>query len=369
MNMTGGDVQVNNELWIGVGNKSLGTMNLSGGTVNVGGIINVAAGFRWNNADDEQFLTEGVLNLSGDAELRGATMLVGGRNVEGDEGTGNGVVNQTGGSLFLTAGLEIGVGPPGLPGGSESSGIYNLSGGLLDMGGSDISFGAGDGEFEFTGGVLRNVANVNFSLANGGGALEPGASAGVTNINGDYFVAASTAALNIEIGGLVQGAEYDLLNVTGTATLAGILNVTLIGDGQPVGDTNGDGIVNIDDLNNVRNLFGTNDPGGDTNGDGMVNIDDLNNVRNNFGVMGSGFAPADGDVFEILTAGAGRVGEFDTENLPGLSPGLAWNVNYLANSVELEVLATPGAVPEPSALLLVASGVALLSLARRRLRR
>lgn len=60
------------------------------------------------------------------------------------------------------------------------------------------------------------------------------------------------------------------------------------GDGDPppvLGDTNGDGRVDIDDLNSVRNNFGSTKPGtpGDTNGDGRVDIDDSNNVRNNFG--------------------------------------------------------------------------------------
>jgi len=58
-----------------------------------------------------------------------------------------------------------------------------------------------------------------------------------------------------------------------------------------VGDTNGDGVVNIDDLNNVRNNFGAMGPAdGSLAGDafpfdGLVNIDDLNGVRNNFGAM------------------------------------------------------------------------------------
>jgi hypothetical protein len=49
-----------------------------------------------------------------------------------------------------------------------------------------------------------------------------------------------------------------------------------------LGDTNGDGVVDIDDLNNVRNSFGSTGLG-DTDGNGTVDIDDLNNVRNNFG--------------------------------------------------------------------------------------
>lgn len=52
------------------------------------------------------------------------------------------------------------------------------------------------------------------------------------------------------------------------------------------GDTDDDGDVDLDDLNNVRNHFGeSGDPVvGDTLPfDGVVNLDDLNNVRNSFG--------------------------------------------------------------------------------------
>jgi hypothetical protein len=54
-----------------------------------------------------------------------------------------------------------------------------------------------------------------------------------------------------------------------------------IAPGLP-GDTNGDGVVDLVDLNNVRNHFGGT-AGGDTNGDGIVDLVDLNAVRNNFG--------------------------------------------------------------------------------------
>ncbi len=50
------------------------------------------------------------------------------------------------------------------------------------------------------------------------------------------------------------------------------------------GDTNGDGVVNLVDLNNVRNHFGQQgNVLGDTDGNGIVDLADLNNVRNNFG--------------------------------------------------------------------------------------
>jgi hypothetical protein len=50
------------------------------------------------------------------------------------------------------------------------------------------------------------------------------------------------------------------------------------------GDATGDGLVNVDDLNAVRNNFGAQQQRlGDADTNGVVNINDLNAVRNNFG--------------------------------------------------------------------------------------
>lgn len=60
------------------------------------------------------------------------------------------------------------------------------------------------------------------------------------------------------------------------------------------GDTNDDGVVDLEDLNNVRNHFGEtgeNVPG-DANHDGVVDLEDLNAVRNNFGASAPSPAPA-----------------------------------------------------------------------------
>ncbi len=89
--------------------------------------------------------------------------------------------------------------------------------------------------------------------------------------------------------------------LTGNTTLIGLIGVNIssiaftfpVVDPQ-VGDTNGDGKVTIEDLNNVRNNFGGAGLG-DTVGsdDGNVTIEDLNNVRNNFGagVAGANAVP------------------------------------------------------------------------------
>ncbi len=68
----------------------------------------------------------------------------------------------------------------------------------------------------------------------------------------------------------------------GTGEVVTIIQV--IGDTATPGDTNGDGDVDIVDLNNVRNNFGGTGLG-DTDGDGDVDVSDLNAVRNNFGIQ------------------------------------------------------------------------------------
>jgi hypothetical protein len=80
--------------------------------------------------------------------------------------------------------------------------------------------------------------------------------------------------------GLLDLDKFDA-GVEAIALAAGIIELP----GVP-GDTDGDGAVDLEDLNNVRNHFGeSGDPvfGDAFPFDGTVDLGDLNNVRNNFG--------------------------------------------------------------------------------------
>jgi len=82
------------------------------------------------------------------------------------------------------------------------------------------------------------------------------------------------------------------------------------------GDTNYDDVIDIQDLNNVRNNFAGSGLG-DSNQDGIVNVEDLNLVRNNFGENGlfflgpeyevprPGNVPEPGSWFLLITALSG----------------------------------------------------------------
>lgn len=175
-------------------------------------------------------------------------------------------------------------------------------------------------------GVQLNVKLVNQ------GDLSIGSSPGTLVV--DDFTQAPSGGLEIELQGLVQGGSYDWLKVGDNASLAGLLEVALLGGYLPtigdtyqvltagsgisgvfdtidfpmianiglgvsytantvdliaglLGDLDGDGFVGISDLNIVLGAWNNNvTPGvwllGDPSGDGFIGIDDLNVVLGNW---------------------------------------------------------------------------------------
>lgn len=104
-------------------------------------------------------------------------------------------------------------------------------------------------------------------------------------VQGDFYHLAG-GVIAIDLGGHTAGVDYDQINVTGKAQLAGDLTVALA-------DT------------------------------------------------GSGpFAPMFGDTFNILTATQPITGQFAHVTLPQLAWDLDWQVNYQANVVSLSVIST-----------------------------
>ncbi len=105
---------------------------------------------------------------------------------------------------------------------------------------------------------------------------------GGINVGSDFYADIEYGCFSANGSGELSVSTHqydDLQEAYGTAAL---VSLTLdIAEGL-AGDTNADGIVDIADLNNVRNNFGG-EGLGDTNGDDLVDIEDLNSVRNNFG--------------------------------------------------------------------------------------
>lgn len=117
--------------------------------------------------------------------------------------------------------------------GSQTS-VMNVVDDLRLMGDSTISPTAqfsGNGSLLIASGgtmTIQDGANVGLRISNtGAGELKIGASPGAVTIAGYLQNAAS--ALDIELGGLLPGDEFDQLTITGDATLGGFLEVSVIG--------------------------------------------------------------------------------------------------------------------------------------------
>jgi hypothetical protein len=102
---------------------------------------------------------------------------------------------------------------------NESTGILQINAGsTLDVNQSFTSTGTISG-----GGTLELPST---KVLTNSGQVDPGASAGMLTI-GSHYTQTASGALNIELGGSDTG-RFDKLVITGTATLAGTLEVTLI---------------------------------------------------------------------------------------------------------------------------------------------
>ncbi|MEZ6193595.1 MAG: hypothetical protein R3C45_20190 [Phycisphaerales bacterium] len=130
----------------------------------------------------------------------------------------------------------------------------------------------------------RGGGDIGVDLINNG-TLSPGDTASLFAIDGDY-TQDSNASLNIDLynDSGPAGAGFDALDVTGTATLQGVLNVLTVG----------------------------------------------------------AFMPSPGDTFQIITAST-ISGTFASIFAPNLAPNLILNLLYATDSVTLQVISTlPG---------------------------
>jgi hypothetical protein len=211
-------------------------------------------------------------------------------------------------------------------------------------------------------GTLSGTGTVSGDL-NNNATVAPGNSPGILTIDGNYTQSAG-GTLALEIGGMVPGDEHDKLVVTGTATLAGTLDVSLINSFTLAGDMQFD----VLDFNSVVNDFTTfNLPTGlvwdvsdgtlcfgtcvggltDYDNDGTWSLGDLNLVLFNWNEDGASLPPA----WLNSRPGAGTL-----VGLPELN-------QVLFNWGQPGSLA---AVPEPMSGVLLLTGLLVLVVGRRR---
>lgn len=323
-----------------IGEKGTGTFNMYGGSAHIEFFYNLGVNGTFNLSGGSLRSVEGgtqagsVFNQSGGYYTMNASVgsSFGGFGIGGTYNLSGGTLNNNGSRfrLFNTATFNMtgGVmlaGPNFAPSSNQLENIagdFNLSGGHLYMEKTKIE---SSGSFNFTGGTLT-VEQFTGDLHNNGGTVSPGTyqilgtgiapdpnTIGATDVAGDYSQSA-LGTLAIDIGGTGTD-EFDFMDISGTAILDGILEVSLFD-------------------------------------------------------LGSGiFSPSFGDSFDILFADT-IIGQFDELNLAHLDDGLDWGLTYILSDfstdiVRLSVISSP--VPLPPAFWMFGSGlVGLIGIARRK---
>ena len=169
--------------------------------------INIRSGGSYNVASDGTKLSGGaddILSIESGGTMR---MQSSGTSTITWGVTNAGTIESTNGTLSFSRGMTQGAGRLSLQGGDiGAGGDISLSGGVL----------SGNGTLTFSSG----------SLLNSGAVIQPGASPGTLNVSGDFTQTGGSLDIEIDQPGPLTN---DLLAVSGSATLGGNLNVSLIG--------------------------------------------------------------------------------------------------------------------------------------------
>ncbi|HEX2828326.1 MAG TPA: filamentous hemagglutinin N-terminal domain-containing protein [Burkholderiales bacterium] len=143
---------------------------------------------------------------------------------------GAGTTSITGGTLTNFGEIDVTGGTAALNGAfPTNNGIVRIGGGATLATTANLT----NASTGFIGGTgTLNVGAGNTFINNG--TFSPGASPGTFTITGNYTQGPG-GTMAIELGGTNPGVTYDLVNVSGVATLGGTLNVALVNGFTPAG--------------------------------------------------------------------------------------------------------------------------------------
>jgi len=296
----------------------------------------------------------------------------------------------------------------------------NLNGNTLTKTGAGSltvsnTLNTGGGSIVCSAGTCDGAGTIGGNLMNSGGNIAPGGEIGTMTVEGT-FEQTPGSTLSIEIGGTLQGVEYDLLQVVGAAMLNGTLNVELVngfnpspgsmfevltsaslidnglvlggpdaglfnlvvgannlvltvGGGGPACDFSGDGSCDITDIDQLYAELGSANATFDLNGDGTVDNDDVSEwlvQASSADPMGRTFlrgdADLDGDVdgpnFTTLAVNFGGPGTWGDGNfvvtaVPG--GGIVGGPDFTQLAVNFGFVSAT-VVPEPSNTVILVFG-------------
>jgi hypothetical protein len=263
---TGGTLDISGTVGISTFNQTGGLLsgtqtfggtsqvNWTGGTWNTGATTTIGstATLTIAGANDHDFYTHALVN-NGTVNWTGGQLRTG----AGGTITNNGKWNDSASSslLYITGGTApsfsntatgiytkttAGTTTFATPVAFDNAGTIDVQAGTLAFTGSFTNGGgtllASGGNFSFTNPLSVGTGKIGGSgtftapSVTAGGVVAPGVSAGLMTIGGNLTLL-STATSQFEIGGTTRATQYDAIDVTGTAALAGSLQLSFINAG------------------------------------------------------------------------------------------------------------------------------------------
>ncbi len=148
--------------------------------------------------------------------------------------TNQGSLTLSGGTIDGTGGAFTNTGTVSVSSSSTFSTLTQTAGSLIVGAGATLTTTG----LIINGGSLLGDGTISGSVTNNGGILSAGSSPGTLTITGSYTQGAG-GTLQAELAGTtLAGTDYDLLSVSGTASLGGTLDISLFGGFiGSVGDT------------------------------------------------------------------------------------------------------------------------------------
>ena len=240
--------------WTGGTMTGTGTTNTDGGLNITGPTAKIFSGGRTLN-------TAGTTNWSGSTGGNTNEIIVAGGSIINNSGTWNDqnahtvrLLNNGGtGNQFNNSGTYTRSGVTGetqIGIGFDNSGTLTIQAGTLNFSGSLVQTGtinvAGGATLRKTAGGLNNsngavisgsgTIDLGTGTLTSSGTIRPGTSAGLLSITGNLSLT-STSVIDFELAGATRppapGAQYDAINVTGNAILAGAANISHLGGFVP----------------------------------------------------------------------------------------------------------------------------------------
>jgi hypothetical protein len=227
-----------------------GSFEWSGGTMLGGGTTVIPAGVTLTIDDPTNAILSRALNNSGLTVFTGARWDFDGGVFTNEAGASFAIesdadFNALSASTFSNSGTftkSPGSGTTHIQPAFKNGGTVDVKTGILAF---DGAFTQTAGATILDGGAIQNASSLMIQggslsgsgtltgdVDNSGGTVSPGFSPGVINITGNYTQSAS-GTLSVEIGGASAGTDFDVLNIGGTARLAGTLAVSLISSFLP----------------------------------------------------------------------------------------------------------------------------------------